>query len=297
MKQPHFSKKYIIIAISFAVVFVAMVSAFSIIFRHLKSNSDNVGGTRTSQVNSSATEDSDSIIKAFTSEGSIQSIGKTYSVTPLTALNQARVDTLYYAKAGSYTTTVTASSSALMTQDDASLQDNNAETVGQVEAFMKAHGLLSVENASTSSKSTLLKLYQNSKTACQTITLPKMKDAAASIGLSCAPLADIDKRYDEISSFLKLYDGNDNPAASAIAIYLETTQQDSMKLSMLRVYLKDESASKRLYFATTGGSLEYIGALPLSPDASGTASSIPLAMQQKINNAKYGDFLKKNIQG
>lgn len=234
----------------------------------------------------------DAVIASFKDASVVPSMKDTYVVASDSEREKAHIDTVYFAKSGSFATSVPATSSAIAYQKDASRSENSSAIASDVQALMKKYNLAATSESSTN---TVVKLYKNDTTICQIMSISNLSNKGAAIGVSCVSMATITNKYAEIDSLMTHYTGSVT-LSNATSVYVDSVVQGSMKLSTLRVYQKDDTVSKRLYFAMATDTWEYIGELPLRVSGSSSAR-IPASMQKKMADKKYGNFLINNIQG
>lgn len=240
---------------------------------------------------------SSEIIKKVQETESVGELSTSYikRETPLAGL-----DDISYTKEGSFMVSQVADDSVQFELSDTTVAENSASIKSNIEAFFVRNNLKKVTNLTA--VTTLFTIFDSEQTTCQLLDLPAMGDNGAILSIACAKKASINDQYATIDKLLTLYDGPKSDIANPASIRLKTIKEDDKTVSMADIYgLGANGGGVSLFFAAIGSTWEYIGQLPLSTgDTAENPAvidrSLPSDMQAKVNDQKYGNFLKEHVR-
>ncbi len=172
------------------------------------------------------------------------------------------------------------------------LQTNPTETTNDLESFLK--GLNLKPGNTTKLDGITLKLFDNDKTICQTSNIQSVSKEPATYVLVCLDKASVSSEYKNTDALLSKASA-DIKTSSIKSIAVQEIIDNNRQLSILTTANKDNSSST-LYFLSTGAGWSYIGLRPTPSVDDKNSYTIPVKLQQAINNSSAKDLLQQYIQ-
>lgn len=286
-QPPSTLKRILLIALCFLVIGAVGVGVVALLRTFLpKSNTP-------TNTNSSGVLPSSEIITAFKTPGAIKGLETGYDQQAERA--EARV--IYKAEGRKYTVSTPTKHSILFFAKSTSQPNDMSSIQEQATAFIAAKGYEKTENTGTAkAENPAYITYKSPIGACQlTSSQPAtLPGALAYHSLACADSTAITQEYSTTEMLLTLY-RNTHPAPSFSESSRLGANEDNKMLSI--VSLSGDGARASLLFAAIDGNWEYIGDLGSTSEADSNGKyTVSAEMRSKINDTRYGNFLKSRIQ-
>lgn len=166
----------------------------------------------------------------------------------------------------------------------------------QITTFMQSKGYDKINNTGTAtSENPSYLTYASTGAVCQ-LTTSKPAEGAPTllpyVAVACVEKGTVDQEYTAIDTLLTIY--KQTQALPDFSEIIRTTKTDADK-SMAILSLSGGQDTPSLLFAAIDDNWTYIGNLNGSGATNGKYTITP-EMRTRINDPKYGDFLKKNLQ-
>lgn len=243
--------------------------------------------------NSSGVLPSNEVVAAFKTPGAIKGFEAGYDQQAERA--EARV--IYRAEGRKYTLSTPTKHSVLFFAKSTDQPNDTSSIQDQTTAFITTKGYERTENTgSTKSENPAYITYKSAIGTCQlTSSQPAtIPGSLAFHALACADSTTIAQEYSTTEMLLTLY-RNTHPTPSFSESSRTSANEDNKMLSIIS--LSGDGARASLLFAAIDGNWEYIGDLGSTSEADSNGKyTVSAEMRSKINDARYGDFLKSRIQ-
>lgn len=283
-QQTHPARRRVLISISVVVAFVA-ISTLSILFLQ-RFAPRNVGSQNTADVQPPVTTAA-TITKGFTQFNAV-SKQVSFKAQPREDATSSFVHVLPGYAYRLYVTTKDFAQFAPKT-DAAAL--NTTQIIADTQAFVAKYGLTKTEIVPAPAEDILDATFTSDAFICH--LSPSGTQVYA---FACTSTQQLKADYATSAQLIKLYEAT-LPAVPAYDMATLTTRQDGNKQSAIISLSQSGAAqqSRLLLFAAIDNAWEYIVDLNIGASAKGKYVPTP-AVQAKLQNPKYGDFLVKQLQ-
>ena len=278
-------KKRIFLVIGIGVV--VLVASFALTVLVLKEATPKKANTETSSSLPSSTNTSniDQVLSSYPE--AIASFKNEYQ-----PLNSSQ-DTVYY-KQSDKAYQISILTSKNVTFVATTPNKTSASLPSEVTSFFTSRGFTQQSDQAVQTKTMNFLTYTSKDAACQvSMTVPSSTTVQV-VTLGCVPIADISKEYTFVNQLLSLYTKN-NPKPDFTQESRNLVISDNKSLSIVR--LMGGSTEPTLLFAAIDNKWEYIATLSTGDSTESNGKYVPSTdLTTALNNPKYGDFLKNNIQ-
>jgi len=200
---------------------------------------------------------------------------------------------LYKLDPAPYQVAFTPTSSLIFSRKDGAAKTNTTTITSATDAFFTKNGLTKVTSATFTGYTATT--YASPEAVCQFSDYPGLTAESASFVVSCTGQEALKQASSDIDILLTIYKKS-HTLTDPKTITATTITADNKQLTTLAITDDTHAQAYKLLFAAVNKSWSYIGArqAPSIDDAASFALSAEL--KQAIADAKYGDFLAKNIQ-
>ena len=284
--DPPLSKRILLIIGALLLIGVVSASVIALLRTILpKNNIDNT--------NSSAVLSPSEVIGAFKMPGAITGLKENYQEQP----GQTEARLVYTSEGRKYAVSVPSKHTALFFAKNSGQSSDTSAIQEQLTAFIRPKGYEKTANTGqATSENPAFATYKSTISACQLMSAQpvNLPDARAYHALTCADSTAISQEYSTIEMLLTLYrNGNQTPSFTMAS--RTNHAEDNKTLSI--VNLSGEGKPSSLLFAAVDNNWEYIGDLSSANNADSNGKyAVSAETRSKINDTRYGTFLKRFIQ-
>jgi len=194
----------------------------------------------------------------------------------------------------SYTISTPTKLQAIFYAKEKGKQDDKKTIEEQATTFMQSKGYDKINNTGpASAENPSYVTFASSEAVCQLVnTQPADATMLAYYSIACVEKSAIDQEYVAVEKLLGIYKQSQQPPTFEEAVRTAKTEGDK---SFAIVTLGGADQHSALLFVAIGDAWTYVGNLNSTIETNGKYS-ISSEIRKVINDPKYGDFLKKNIQ-
>jgi hypothetical protein len=287
--QPPSSIKHRVLLVIACIAAIFVVGAGMVfLLRTLTVTKDESGGQQGSAPSAAQ------MVKEYSKPDAIKAL----SPATFTAQENSDADAIviYKSSGNSYAVDTPTKEKVLFYAKDLSVANNKTAVQEQTTQFMETKGYSKTENSGgATSESPSYITYESKGAVCQLSSSPAdtVAKSPAFHKLSCIEKTAIQNEYVAVKSLLDLY-GKDNKNEDFNEVIRSTKSEGNKSLAVLSLVADKKATS--LLFAAIDKNWAYIGSLSDGTAVSNGKYTISPETRQVINDPKYGDFLKKNIQ-
>lgn len=287
INQPAPISKRIILIVGVLLVIGAIGAGAITLLRTIlpKSTTDNAA--------SSAVLSPTEVIAAFKTPGTIKGLEESYQEQS----NQTGAQIIYTSEGRKYAISVSSKHTALFYAKATGQTNDQSLIQEQSTAFITSKGYEKTANTGqATSENPAYLTFKSAIGVCQLVSAQptNLPNSHAYYLATCADSTAINQEYSTTEMLLTLYKNANEAPRFTMASRINQTE-DNKQLSV--VSLSGEGKPLSLLFAAIDNNWEYIG--DLSDTSSGESSgkyTISAEMRGKINDARYGDFLRRFIK-
>lgn len=280
------SKKRLLLIIGISTVLVVISFAITLfVLKAVTPHKETALNSNGSSTPSSTTASTDTVLADF--QAGVPSL-KNYQQLPEGAQNW-----IYYKQSDKgYQVSVQAAKAVVLSAQ--TRNSSPASLPNELASFFTSKGFTSQDSQDSSGSSLTYKTYTGSGSACQVAMTTPSEATVQTVTLGCVELAAITKEYTFVDQLISLYAKN-NPKPTFSSESRNLVTSDNKSLSIVR--LQNGPDQLALLFAAVDSQWEYIATLSEGDSASSNGKFVPsTSLTDALNNPKYGDFLKNNIQ-
>lgn len=264
----------------------AIAAGVILLIRNMTPKTNNESGSQTVTPGSE-------VIKAVRIPGTIKSLEKYTQQT--NAADTARV--IFKSDTHTYTISVPAKESVLFVAPTPDPQANVAATEEELERFIISQGYDKTDNTGQAATSPpkYFTFKSSAGAACQVMSSQptEAQQMLAFYQIACVDSAAISGEYSSLEMLFSLYKKQGGMPAFTNATQTRTTE-DNKSLSI--VTLNGDGTKTSLLFAAIDNNWEFIGNVTGNQAGSNGKFSISAETRSKIDDSRWGNFLKKNLQ-
>jgi hypothetical protein len=192
-----------------------------------------------------------------------------------------------------YTVQVSSMDNIQFAKADNSTIDDITNAASKAKSYMTDSGLTAIPGQSTIDQDRVF--YDNQTTVCKAYTMFDQSKKASSYGLVCADKKLLTTERDAIKTLLAL-DTKSEETGNLKDVVRTTYTEGNKSLSLLSINSQDAAkVPYTLIFAAIDGKWAYVGNRTTPSIDIADSFKIPSALQNVINDPKYGGFLAKYI--
>jgi hypothetical protein len=278
VRQSRIPKKLLIIVVS-AITLVIIVLATVFLLKALVPKTQSPGTSATAA----------SIVSSYPAAVSVFAPKYQRQTAPPT------VYVYYQASGHTYSVGIAATHRAVFYAKSQTQPDDSKTIQAQTTAYLRDKGFRQITDTAYTTSAVTYTSFTNNQTICQlSDTATKgVSNVYASHSFACVDQVSITQEYASVEQLISLYKkGNTAPQFTRADRTLIT--QGNKSLSILT--LVGAQSQPRILFAAIDNQWEYIATLSTGSSAGSNGKYVPSAsLTAALNNPKYGDFLKTNV--